>query len=163
MTTEILIALLAGDTVIAGTLSSVVTWLLSRKKYNSEVDQSNIKNMQESLEFYKTLSDDYKKRLEEEIQGHNTEVAELKRESAELRQENLELKKELREQEKKFDNMLMAQQRDITLMKNQMLSVYSQVCLNLNCMERMAAKKLPISKPKKDNKKTKIEETHETV
>ena len=152
MATEILIALLAGDTIIAGTLSSVVTWLLSRKKYNSEVDQSNIKNMQETLEFYKTLSADYKVRLEEEIQGHNAEVAELKRESAELRQENLELKKELREQEKKFDAMLMAQQRDITMMKNQMLSVYSQVCLNFNCMERKITKELPVEVPEASEK-----------
>lgn len=159
----IITAIIGFFTTVGG---SVTTWFLGRKKYNSEVDQSNIKNMQEALEFYKTISDDYKKRLEEEIQSHNAEVEELKKESAELRRENIELKKELREQEKKFDSMLMAQQRDITLMKNQMLSVYSQVCLNFNCMERTATKELPIGKAstKKSSKKTqKTEDKPEAV
>ena len=160
MTLEVLITAAVGLLTTVG--GSVTTWVLGRRKYNSEVDQSNIKNMQEALEFYKTISDDYKKRLEEEIQSHNAEVEELKKESAELRLENIELKKELREQEKKFDSMLMAQQRDITLMKNQMLSVYSQVCLNFNCMERQTTKKLklPIEKAT-TNKKAKGIESHE--
>ena len=141
MATEILVLLLAGDGILAGTLSSVVTWLLTRKKYNSEVENENIQNMQEALEFYKTISDDYKRRLEDEIKGHNAEVAELKA-------ENAELKKELREQEKRFDEKLTAQQREITLMKNQMLSVYSQVCLNFKCLERTAATHIPTEVPK---------------
>lgn len=153
MATEVLIALLAGDGIIAGAISSIVTWLLSRKKYNSEVDQSNINNMKESLDFYKTLSDDYKQRLASEIDSHNQEVAELKR-------ENAELKKEIREQEKRFDERLLTQQREIALMKNQMLSVYSQVCLNFNCLERVSTKQLPISKPKTNKKK---ESNHETI
>lgn len=151
MTTELLIALLAGDTIIAGTLSSVVTWLLSRKKYNSEVDNTNINNMKESLEFYIQISDDYKKRLAEEIESHNKEVEELKKENADLRKELSEYKKELREQEKKFDALLAAQQKEISMMKNQMLSVYSQVCLNFNCMERMAMKSSIKPKTRKIN------------
>ena len=141
MATEILVLLLAGDGILAGTISSIVTWVLTRKKYNSEVENENIQNMQEALEFYKTISDDYKRRLEDEIGGHNAEVAELKA-------ENAELKKELREQEKRFDEKLMAQQREITLMKNQMLSVYSQVCLNFKCLERTAATHIPTEAPK---------------
>ena len=141
MATEILVLLLAGDGILAGTISSVVTWLLTRKKYNSEVENGNIQNMQEALEFYKTISDDYKRRLEDEIKGHNAEVAELKA-------ENAELKKELREQEKRFDERLVAQQREITLMKNQMLSVYSQVCLNFKCLERTATTHIPTDTPK---------------
>ena len=140
MATEILVLLLAGDGILAGTISSVVTWLLTRRKYNSEVENGNIQNMQEALEFYKTISDDYKRRLEDEIKGHNAEVAELKI-------ENAELKKELREQEKRFDEKLTAQQREITLMKNQMLSVYSQVCLNFKCLERTAATHIPTEVP----------------
>jgi predicted RNase H-like nuclease (RuvC/YqgF family) len=140
MATEILVLLLAGDGILAGTLSSVVTWLLTRKKYNSEVENGNIQNMQESLEFYVKLADDYKARLTAEIDSHNAEVAELKR-------ENAELKKEIREQEKKFDERLLAQQREITLMKNQMLSVYSQVCLNFKCLERTAATHIPTEVP----------------
>ena len=45
--------------------SSWTTWFLTRKKYNSEVDGTNIQNMQETLEFYKTLSDYNKERLDE--------------------------------------------------------------------------------------------------
>lgn len=45
--------------------SSVVTWLLARKKYNTEVDSNVIKNMADSLEFYKKLADDQKDRLDE--------------------------------------------------------------------------------------------------
>ena len=55
MATKILVLLLAGDGILAGILSSVVTWLLTRKKYNSEVENGNIQNMQEALEFYKTF------------------------------------------------------------------------------------------------------------
>ena len=136
MATEILVLLLAGDGILAGTISSIVTWVLTRKKYNSEVENENIQNMQESLEFYVKLADDYKQRLTAEIDSHNAEVAELKK-------ENAELKREIREQEKKFDERLLAQQREITLMKNQMLSVYSQVCLNFKCLERTSATHIP--------------------
>jgi predicted RNase H-like nuclease (RuvC/YqgF family) len=141
MATEILVLLLAGDGILAGTLSSVITYLFTRKKYNTEVENGNIQNMQESLEFYVKLADDYKARLTAEIDSHNVEVAELKK-------ENAELKREIREQEKKFDERLLAQQREITLMKNQMLSVYSQVCLNFKCLERSAATHIPTDTPK---------------
>ena len=133
MSTEIIIALIG---VFSTIVSSWTTWFLTRKKYNSEVENENIQNMQESLEFYVKLADDYKQRLTAEIDSHNNEVAELKK-------ENAELKREIREQEKKFDERLLAQQREITMMKNQMLSVYSQVCLNFKCLERTAATNIP--------------------
>lgn len=133
-------------TGIVGVISSTVTWFLGKRKYNSEVDNTLIQNMQKSLEFYKNISDDYKVRLASEIESHNQEVAEL-------RAENSELKKELREQEKRFDEKLTAQQREITLMKNQMLSVYSQVCLNFNCMERAPMQRLNTAKKTKKIKK----------
>lgn len=160
MSTEILLVLLAGDGILAGTISSVVTWLLTRKKYDSEVDNSNINNMRESLEFYTRLADDYKERLASEIESHNKEVAELKAENAELRKELSEYKKELREQEKKFDAMWAAQQKEISLMKNQMLSVYSQVCLNFNCMERVAMKTTTSLPESSKTKKVKNSKNH---
>lgn len=133
-------------TGFVGLITSIVTWFLGKRKYNSEVDNTLIQNMQQSLEFYKSISDDYKVRLASEIKSHNQEVAEL-------RAENSELKKELREQEKRFDEKLTAQQREITLMKNQMLSVYSQVCLNFNCIERAPMQRLNEKKAKKTPKK----------
>jgi septal ring factor EnvC (AmiA/AmiB activator) len=125
--TSIIVTAICG--IVTTAVASLVTWLLSKKKYNSEVDGNNIKNMQESLGFYVRLADDYSNRLAEEIKDHNEEVKLLK-------QENAELKKELKEQEKKFDQKIEANQREINLMKNQMLSVYGQVCLNFKCVER---------------------------
>lgn len=51
--------------ILAPIITGVVTWLLAKRKYNSEVDNNLINNMKESLEFYKNLSDDNKDRLEE--------------------------------------------------------------------------------------------------
>ena len=50
--------------LISTIVGSWTSWFFARKKYNSEVDSNLIKNMQESLEFYKKLSDDNKERLE---------------------------------------------------------------------------------------------------
>ena len=60
--TEVILTSLIG--IITTVISSVVTWTLARRKYNSEVDNNNIKNMSDSLEFYKRLSDDNTKRLD---------------------------------------------------------------------------------------------------
>ena len=58
-------------TGIVGLVSTIVsswtTWFFTRKKYNSEVDSTNIQNMQETLEFYKKLSDYNKERLDESL------------------------------------------------------------------------------------------------
>lgn len=129
--TGIIISSICG--VVATGVSSFLTWFFSKKKYNSEVEGSNIQNMRESLEFYIKLSDDTNNRLAKEIEAHNNEVKALK-------QENADLKKELRDQENKFLNMIDDNRREINLMKNQMLSVYGQVCLNFKCTERKLTK-----------------------
>lgn len=51
--------------IIVSAISSIITWLFTRRKYDSEVDDSLIANMQNSLEFYKKLSDDNKARLDD--------------------------------------------------------------------------------------------------
>jgi len=73
------IAILAG--AITTFASSFTTWFFTKKKYNAEVDNNLISNMQESLEFYKSLADDNKERLETVLQ----ENAELRKEITELR------------------------------------------------------------------------------
>ena len=145
--TGLLIA--TGCGVLSTGMASFFTWLFSKRKYNSEVDSNNIENMQKSLDFYIKLSDDYKSRLDVEIKSHHDEVDEL-------RKENAELKKEMREQEKKFNDMFLAQQREISVMKNQMLSVYSQVCMNFKCIERKSVKTKRAST--KTSKKTEVKE-----
>jgi len=73
------IAVLTG--AIATFVSSFTTWFFTKRKYNTEVDANLITNMQESLEFYKTLADDNKARLEEVLR----ENAELRKEISDLR------------------------------------------------------------------------------
>lgn len=52
-------------------LSSVISWLLAKKKYYTEVDNGIIENMQKSLDFYKLLSDDTQERLNEVIKRND--------------------------------------------------------------------------------------------
>lgn len=78
--TDILITGVIGlcTTVISGWTS----WFFARKKYESEVDHNIIENMESSLEFYKSLSDDNRARLEEMAKRNQEleeELQELKR------------------------------------------------------------------------------------
>lgn len=67
--------------IVTSFTSAWISWFFTRKKYSAEVDQSVIDNMEESLEFYKKLSDDNKKRLDGLIERNN----ELEKEVRELR------------------------------------------------------------------------------
>ena len=60
MENEIIIGLIGLGTTIT---SGWVSWFFARKKYNSEVDNQVIINMQKALEFYQHLSDDNTDRL----------------------------------------------------------------------------------------------------
>ena len=140
--TGIIISSICG--VVSTVAASCVSWFLSKKKYISEVESTNIENMQKSLDFYIQLANDTNARLAEEIKEHNEEVKALK-------QENTTLKQELKEQENKFVAMIDDNRREINLMKNQMLSVYGQVCLNFKCTERKLTKTQP--KNNQDKKK----------
>ena len=67
---------------ISTIVSGFVSWFFAKRKYNAEVDNHLITNMQESLEFYKTLADDNKVRLEAVL----AENAELRKEVNEMRE-----------------------------------------------------------------------------
>lgn len=56
-------------------VSSIVSWLSAKKKYNAEVNHAEIENMKESLEFYKTLSESNQETLTE-ILAKSRELAE---------------------------------------------------------------------------------------
>lgn len=56
-------------------LSSLVTWILTKRKYNAEVASIDIQNMSASLDFYKKLADDEKKRLDD-VSLRNEELSE---------------------------------------------------------------------------------------
>lgn len=84
MSGELITALIGLFTTIT---SGWVSWFFARKKYNSEVDHNLIENMNNSLEFYKDLSDDNSARLKELTQRNN----ELEGEIQELRKQVLNL------------------------------------------------------------------------
>lgn len=76
-----------GVGLITSIFSSWATWFFARKKYNSEVDLNLVEKMEKSLEFYRSLSDDNKARLEEITERNN----ELEKEVQELRKQVLNL------------------------------------------------------------------------
>lgn len=76
-----------GVGLITSIVSSWTTWFFARKKYNSEVDLNLVEKMEKSLEFYRSLSDDNRTRLEEITERNN----ELEKEVQELRKQVLNL------------------------------------------------------------------------
>ena len=76
-----------GIGLLTTVVSAVTSWIFARKKYNSEVDHNLIENMENSLEFYKKLSDDNRTRLEEMAERNKTleaEIQELKKQMLNL-------------------------------------------------------------------------------
>lgn len=81
------ILITGGVGIITTVISGWTSWFFARRKYNSEVDNNLIENMQQSLEFYKKLSDDNKNRLDEVLERN----AELKQEIRDLRKQMFSL------------------------------------------------------------------------
>ncbi len=77
---------------IGGTsiLSSVLTYLFAKRKYNTEADSTEIDNLKKSVEVYQTIIEDLK-----------IENRERKLEFKELRQEFAEMKKDFEAKLKK--------------------------------------------------------------
>ena len=81
------ILITGGVGIITTVISGWTSWFFARRKYNSEVDNNLIENMQQSLEFYKKLSDDNKNRLDEVLKRN----AELEQEIQDLRKQMFSL------------------------------------------------------------------------
>jgi hypothetical protein len=76
------ILITGGVGIITTVISGWTSWFFARRKYNSEVDNNLIENMQQSLEFYKKLSDDNKNRLDEVLKrnaGLGQEIRDLRK------------------------------------------------------------------------------------
>ena len=101
------ILITGGIGLVTTIVSGWTSWFFARKKYNSEVDNQLIKNMNESLEFYKKLSDDNKSRLEEVLK-RNDEL--------EKRDERLE--------------------EEVRQLRMQMLNLMGSLCTDLTCQLR---------------------------
>ena len=81
------ILITGGVGIITTVISGYTSWFFARRKYNSEVDNNLIENMQQSLEFYKKLSDDNENRLDEVLKRN----AELEQEIRDLRKQMFSL------------------------------------------------------------------------
>lgn len=124
------IILTALCTSISSIVTGFVTFALTKKKYNIEVDNTYIQNMQKSLEFYEKLSDDNSKRLSAVLDRN--QYLEDRYLKVEERNERLEA--------------------EIEKVKNQMITVMGQICLNLACDARIHNPKLFGNKPDKKDK-----------
>ena len=82
---EIIILIITN--ILAPVITGFDTWLMAKKKYNSEVDNTVIGNMKESLEFYKQLSDDNRERLSEVLKKND----QLEKEMSDLKTQLLNL------------------------------------------------------------------------
>lgn len=129
--TEILIAVIG---VVSTTAGSWLSWFLARKKYNSEVDNNVISNMEASLEFYQKLSTDNKERLDSALQ----ENKELRVEITSLQEDNINLRKEIED------------------LKSAVIQLTTQICTDLTCQFRV------MSQPK-NNKNDKDKNKNKTV
>lgn len=76
---------------IVAVTTAIVSWLLARRKYTAEVDNNIITNMKESLEFYRVLSDDNKKRLDDS----QKKLDEVIKENGDLKSELAALKAQI--------------------------------------------------------------------
>lgn len=81
------ILITGGVGIITTVISGWTSWFFARRKYNSEVDNNLIENMQQSLEFYKKLSDDNENRLDEVLKRN----AKLEQEIRDLRKQMFSL------------------------------------------------------------------------
>lgn len=75
MGTEIIMALVG---LFCTVVASVVTFFLTKKKYNTEVEAQQIENMENSFNVYKTM-------MEETVKGLKERVETLQRENESLR------------------------------------------------------------------------------
>lgn len=96
-----------GIGVITTIVSGWTSWFFARKKYNSEVDSQVIANMKESLDFYKSLSDDNKERLTQVLE-QNREILE---QNAQLLEQNAKLEKEVTMLKEQISTFTMRLQR----------------------------------------------------
>lgn len=103
--TDVLITGAVG--VVSSIISAWTSWFFARKKYNSEVDNQLIQNMNESLEFYKKLSDDNKSRLDDVLKRND-----------ELEKRDEKLEEEVRQ------------------LRMQMLNLMGSLCTDLTCQLR---------------------------
>lgn len=96
MISEIIMALVG---LVCGGLSSLITFIFTKRKYNAEVDSQQIQNMKESFEVYKQMMEEsleaQKSRFEGIIESQDKKITELQEENSQLRTQVDTLKNQL--------------------------------------------------------------------
>lgn len=116
--------------------SNGVTWFFTRRKYNSEVDNTLIDNMRESLEFYKSICDDNKARLDQlqaELEQFRTQVNNKQKEIDEKQKHIDEMQKRLDSKQgelEELQNMIMSERNEKSLMA-------SLACMRGECEDKL--------------------------
>jgi peptidoglycan hydrolase CwlO-like protein len=85
MSSEIIMALV---TLFCTTVGSFVTFILTKRKYNVEVDSQQIKNMEDAFDTYKKMTD-------ETIKAQNSRIEMLQRENENLRNQFNQLQSQM--------------------------------------------------------------------
>lgn len=82
-------------------VSSVVTFILTKRKYNTEVDSQQIRNMSDAFDLYKKTMEEslssQKARMEAVIQSQNDKIDALQKENNDLRQQVSDFKNQVNE------------------------------------------------------------------
>lgn len=96
MATEVITGLVG---LFCTVISSVVTFFLTRRKYNTEVESQQIQNMNEAFTLYKKMMEDnlsyQKKVMEETIDSQNKKIESLQKENDALRKQVSQLQMQL--------------------------------------------------------------------
>lgn len=88
--------------VVCTGLTSLITWLLSKKKYQTEVEHNSIENMDSSLSFYERLSD-----------SNNKILSEILAKYEEISKSNLELLSEVQTLKSQIDTLVLILQNEV--------------------------------------------------
>jgi len=128
MTTTIVSAIVG---LICTIVSSSVTFLWQKKKYNTEVDSQQIKNIEDSFNVYKKMTESnlntQKDTFETIISSLNQKVSNLEKENASLREQVGQLQME-------------------------MINVLGSICLDATCKMRKVSFPPAVSAKKGKNK-----------
>lgn len=81
MASEVIVTLVG---LFCTTVSSIVTFVLTRRKYNTEVDSQQIENMEKSFDLYKRMMEET---LESQRKMMESKINDLQKENEFLRQQ----------------------------------------------------------------------------
>lgn len=72
-------------TPIFGILSSIVTWLLARKKNELDLDYKELTNLRENIKLYQDMIDDLKKRYDADLESMHAKMKLMERDLEDCR------------------------------------------------------------------------------